>query len=120
MRPQRTPREYRRRGWALRKCTCCFETEGLTCVKACIAHWTGARGLSNTIACRLNPSAFGKALNPYDCVYGDRRELWDPSAVLHHVLFAWVTAYVLQHSIMKFPFAWLSLCELSTPLVNTR
>ena len=40
--------------------------------------------------------------------------------MLHHVLFVAVTAYVLAHSIMKFPFTWLSACELSTPLVNAR
>ena len=36
------------------------------------------------------------------------------------MIFALVAAYVLHNSIFKFPFAWLSLCEASTPFVNYR
>jgi hypothetical protein len=48
------------------------------------------------------------------------RPLKDPSGTAHHVIFVLVTAYVLHNSIMKFPFTWLSLCEVSTPFVNFR
>jgi len=47
-------------------------------------------------------------------------ELRDASGVLHHVLFMPSAAYVLAHSIMAFPFCWLSFCEVSTPFVNYR
>ena len=48
------------------------------------------------------------------------RELRDVSGVVHHVLFMPSAAYVLAHSIMAFPFCWLSFCEVSTPFVNYR
>ena len=48
------------------------------------------------------------------------KELQDPSGLLHHVLFMPCAAYVLAHSIMAFPFVWLSFCEVSTPFVNLR
>ncbi len=51
---------------------------------------------------------------------GHGRALKDPSGTVHHVIFALVAAYVLYNSIFKFPFAWLSLCEASTPFVNYR
>lgn len=47
-------------------------------------------------------------------------DLNDPSGLLHHALFAPCAAYVLAHSIMAFPFVWLSFCEVSTPFVNLR
>ena len=47
-------------------------------------------------------------------------DLNDPSGLLHHVLFMPAAAYVLAHSIMAFPFVWLSFCEVSTPFVNLR
>lgn len=47
-------------------------------------------------------------------------DLNDPSGLLHHVLFMPCAAYVLAHSIMAFPFVWLSFCEVSTPFVNLR
>eukprot|EP00884_Botryococcus_braunii_P004604 jgi/Botrbrau1/14144/Bobra.182_3s0085.1 len=46
--------------------------------------------------------------------------LKDNTGILHHLIFIPVTAYVLAHSIMKFPFVWLSFCEVSTPLLNLR
>lgn len=46
--------------------------------------------------------------------------LGDPSAILHHFLFAFAAAYVLDQSIMAFPFIWLALGEISTPSVNLR
>ena len=52
--------------------------------------------------------------------YWHGRSLKDPSGTVHHVIFALVAAYVLHNSIFKFPFAWLSLCEASTPFVNYR
>lgn len=48
------------------------------------------------------------------------KELRDVSGVVHHVLFMPSAAYVLAHSIMAFPFCWLSFCEVSTPFVNYR
>ena len=48
------------------------------------------------------------------------KELGDPTAILHHLIFASMTAYVLAHSIMAFPFVWLAFCEVSTPSVNLR
>ena len=48
------------------------------------------------------------------------KELGDPTAVIHHLIFAYMTAYVLAHSIMAFPFVWLAFCEISTPSVNLR
>ncbi|KAK9822718.1 hypothetical protein WJX81_008315 [Elliptochloris bilobata] len=48
------------------------------------------------------------------------KELGDPTAIIHHVIFASMSAYVLAHSIMAFPFAWLAFCEISTPSVNLR
>jgi len=48
------------------------------------------------------------------------RELGDPTAIVHHVIFALMAAYVLAHSIMAFPFVWLAFCEVSTPSVNLR
>ena len=48
------------------------------------------------------------------------RELGDPTAIIHHVIFALMAAYVLAHSIMAFPFVWLAFCEVSTPSVNLR
>ncbi len=46
--------------------------------------------------------------------------LGDPSAILHHLLFMLAAAYVLDQSIMAFPFIWLALGEVSTPSVNLR
>lgn len=46
--------------------------------------------------------------------------LGDPSAILHHLLFMLAAAYVLDQSIMAFPFIWLALGEISTPSVNLR
>ncbi len=46
--------------------------------------------------------------------------LGDPSAILHHLLFMMAAAYVLDQSIMAFPFIWLALGEISTPSVNLR
>ena len=46
--------------------------------------------------------------------------LGDPSAILHHILFMLAAAYVLDQSIMAFPFIWLALGEISTPSVNLR
>lgn len=46
--------------------------------------------------------------------------LGDPSAIAHHILFMLAAAYVLDQSIMAFPFIWLALGEISTPSVNLR
>ena len=46
--------------------------------------------------------------------------LGDPSAIVHHMLFMLAAAYVLDQSIMAFPFIWLALGEISTPSVNLR
>ncbi|CAL5218506.1 g193 [Coccomyxa viridis] len=46
--------------------------------------------------------------------------LGDPSAIVHHALFMMAAAYVLDQSVMAFPFIWLALGEISTPSVNLR
>lgn len=46
--------------------------------------------------------------------------LGDPSAIVHHMVFMFAAAYVLDQSIMAFPFIWLALGEISTPSVNLR
>ncbi len=46
--------------------------------------------------------------------------LKDPAGLFHHLLFIPAASYVLAHSIMAFPFVWLSWCEVSTPFVNYR
>ncbi|KAK9808935.1 hypothetical protein WJX72_006612 [[Myrmecia] bisecta] len=48
------------------------------------------------------------------------RTLRDTSGIIHHLIFACTAAYVLAHSIYKYPFSWLSLAELSTPFINLR
>jgi hypothetical protein len=48
------------------------------------------------------------------------KTLKDPAGLFHHALFIPAAAYVLAHSIMAFPFVWLSWCEVSTPFVNYR
>jgi len=48
------------------------------------------------------------------------KTLKDPAGLFHHLLFIPAAAYVLAHSIMAFPFVWLSWCEVSTPFVNYR
>jgi len=40
--------------------------------------------------------------------------------MLHHALFIVVAAWVLAHSIFKYPFVWLALGEASTPFINLR
>ena len=40
--------------------------------------------------------------------------------MLHHALFILAAAWVLAHSIMKFPFVWLAVGEASTPFINLR
>lgn len=44
----------------------------------------------------------------------------DYSGMLHHALFILAAAWVLGHSIMKFPFVWLAVGEASTPFINLR
>ena len=100
---------------------------------------TGRRGLERSARAphptpRLHQSVIGYAHAPdvlariflgyllYDLAamaafYAD---LNDASAIVHHLLFAPCAAYVLAHSIMAFPFVWLSFCEVSTPFVNLR
>lgn len=46
--------------------------------------------------------------------------LGDPSAIMHHMVFMFAAAYVMDQSIMAFPFIWLALGEISTPSVNLR
>ena len=54
------------------------------------------------------------------CLARHFKELGDPTAIIHHLIFAFMAAYVLAHSIMAFPFVWLAFCEISTPSVNLR
>jgi TLC domain len=44
----------------------------------------------------------------------------DVSATVHHILFLFMTHYVLSGIYFNKPFAWLSLTELSTPFLNLR
>jgi len=48
------------------------------------------------------------------------KTLRDYSGMLHHALFIVVAAWVLAHSIFKYPFVWLALGEASTPFINLR
>lgn len=70
----------------------------------------------------LNSSCAGAGYLLYDTsnmlVYF--KYLGDPSAIIHHILFMLAAAYVLDQSIMAFPFIWLALGEISTPSVNLR
>jgi len=45
---------------------------------------------------------------------------YDAGMMVHHSLFIAITHYVLKGYYLMKPFAWLSLCELSTPFLHLR
>lgn len=48
------------------------------------------------------------------------KELYDPTAILHHFIFLMAATYVVAHSIMAYAFSWLAFTEVSTPFLNIR
>eukprot|EP00873_Tetraselmis_striata_P019652 jgi/Tetstr1/439916/TSEL_028323.t1 len=46
--------------------------------------------------------------------------LKDWASIVHHVIFLSICQYAIGNYYFKFPFAWLSIAEVSTPFVNLR